>query len=127
MKTLKKIIIILLLFILFTYVCYITYLPSNYIIMQGEVLNIPTMAGISIKQNEFSMQTASNIGQTKINEVGKIDFTLSLFDFINLKNVHVNIIPKTTVIPMGVAIRNETLYGWRISSRHDGNRRTETL
>ena len=95
--------------------------------MQGETLNIPTMAGISLKQNEFSMQTASNIGQTKVNEVGKIDFTLSLFDLINLKDVHVNIIPKTTVIPMGVAIRNETLYRWSISGGNDRNRGTKTL
>ncbi|MBR1802776.1 MAG: PDZ domain-containing protein [Clostridia bacterium] len=103
MKILKKLIIIILLFILFIYVCYITYLPSSYIMMQGERLNIPTMAGISVKRAEGSMQTSSNIGKT-VQQTGKIDYTVSLLDLITLKNLQVSILPKTTVIPIGKAI-----------------------
>ena len=105
MKILKKIIIITLLFIIYTYVCYISFLPSQYIIMQGENLKINTMFGIKIlpkaSQDMQTVQTVSNITQTK---VGKIDFNVSLFNIFKVKDISVNVIPKTTVVPCGTAI-----------------------
>ncbi len=106
MKLYKKIIIILLLLIIFIYVCNITLLPSSYIVMQGESLNIFTIIGLTIKQkNDLqTLQTVSNTNKTKVNELGKVDYNLSLFNTFSLKNINVNVIPKTTVIPMGNAI-----------------------
>lgn len=106
MKSYKKIIIVILLMLVFAYVCNITLLPSSYIIMQGENLNIFTLLGLYIKPkvNYQTMQTASNINKTKVNELGKIDFDLSFFNIFKLKEINVNVISKTKVIPMGNAI-----------------------
>ena len=106
MKLYKKIIIVILLMLVFAYVCNITLLPSSYIIMQGENLNIFTLLGLYIKPkvNYQTMQTASNINKTKVNELGKIDFDLSFFNIVKLKEINVNVISKTKVIPMGNAI-----------------------
>lgn len=108
MKTIKKIIIIALLFVIYTYVCYISFLPSSYIIMQGEDLKINTLLGMTLKQNkeqsEETVQTVSNINQTKVEQIGKIDFSLSLFNLFKVKDVSVNVIPRTSVVPVGEAI-----------------------
>lgn len=106
MKLYKKIIIVLLLLIIFIYVCNISFLPSNYIIMQGENLNIFTIIGLSIKEksNSQTLQTASNINKTKVNEIGKINLSLNLFNTFSIKDINVNVVSKTKVIPMGNAI-----------------------
>mgnify|MGYP004619269459 FL=1 len=106
MKLIKKIIIITFLLLIYIYVCNICLLPSSYIIMQGENLNLYTLLGLSIKENldYQTLQTSSTIEQTQINKIGKVNFSLNLFNLIPLKNIDVNVIPKTTVVPMGNAI-----------------------
>ena len=106
MKLFKKIIIITFLLIIYAYVCNISLLPSNYIIMQGENLRLYTLLGIKlIEESSYqTLQTSSTIEQEKINKIGKVNFSLNLFNLIQLKNIDVNVIPKTTVVPMGNAI-----------------------
>ncbi len=108
MRTIKKLIIIILLLIIYAYVCYVSFLPSNYIIIQGEKLKIATLIGITLKPKESSdlqtVQTVSNINQTRVDKIGKIDFNLSLFNLFKVKDVSVNVIPKTKVVPVGEAI-----------------------
>lgn len=50
------------------------------------------------------MQTVSDFNTTKVNELGKLDFSLKLFNLFSVKDINVNVISKTTVIPMGNAI-----------------------
>ena len=108
MKTIKKLSIIILFLIIYVYVCYVAYLPSSYIIMEGENLEINTLLGISLISKEGSdlqaVQTVSNINKNKIEQIGKVDFSLNLFNLFEIKDVSVNIIPKTSVIPIGEAI-----------------------
>lgn len=106
MKLFKKIIIITFLLIIYAYVCNISLLPSNYIIMQGENLRLYTILGIRlIEESSYqTLQTSSTLEQEKINKIGKVSFRLNLFNLIPLKNIDVNVIPKTTVVPMGNAI-----------------------
>ena len=106
MKLFKKIIIITFLLIIYAYVCNISLLPSNYIIMQGENLRLYTLLGIRlIEESSYqTLQTSSTLEQEKINKIGKVSFRLNLFNLIPLKNIDVNVIPKTTVVPMGDAI-----------------------
>lgn len=106
MKLFKKIIIITFLLIIYAYVCNISLLPSNYIIMQGENLRLYTLLGIKlIEETSYqTLQTSSTLEQEKINKIGKVSFRLNLFNLIPLKNIDVNVIPKTTVVPMGNAI-----------------------
>lgn len=106
MRLFKKIIIITFLLIIYAYVCNISLMPSNYIIMQGENLHLYTLLGIKlIEESSYqTLQTSSTIEQDKTNKVGKVSFSLNLFNLIPLKNINVNVIPKTTVVPMGNAI-----------------------
>ena len=106
MKNFKKIAIIIFLFLFYIYVCNITLLPSSYIMMQGETFQIPMVLGLSLQENNSyaTLQTASSLNKTKVNEVGKIDLNLSLFQLLTVKNIQVNVIPKTTVVPVGAAI-----------------------
>ncbi len=89
MKTIKKIAIITFLLIFYTYVCYVSFLPSNYIIMQGENLKINTLLGITLDKKESknieTVQAVSNISEAKTNQVGKVDFTLSLLHLLVLQ------------------------------------------
>lgn len=105
MKKLKKIIIITILLIIYIYVCYVAFLPSNYIVMQGEELTINTPLGMKIiGQDEKTIQTVSNINENRINQIGKIDLSLKLFDLLKVKDLSVNVVPKTSVVPVGEAI-----------------------
>ena len=94
MKLFKKIIIITFLLLIYIYVCNVCLLPSSYIIMQGENLNLYTLLGLSIKENldYQTLQTSSTIEQTQINKIGKVNFSLNLFNLIPLKNIDVNVI-----------------------------------
>lgn len=106
MNRLKKIIIIIIFLIIYIYVCNIVCLPSNVILFEGEKINFKTILGLSIqaKDNDTIMQTSSNLEQTLEEQTGKIDLELNLFKTIPLKEVTVNVIPKTKVVPIGGTI-----------------------
>ena len=103
MKILKRVLLIFILAIIYVYVCNITMLPSDIILMQGETLNLKTIFGLNV-QNEETMQASSNLNNSIVEETGKMDLNLNLFNLFSVKNVTVNVIPKTTVIPIGKAI-----------------------
>ena len=103
-KIFIALIILTFLIILYLYVANLTLMPKSITLLQGEKLELATLWGINLKQKntsninlntnktESTLETSSDIGQTKISEVRKN------------KYVTVNVIPKTTVIPLGNAI-----------------------
>lgn len=103
MEILKRVLLIFILAIIYVYVCNITMLPSDIILMQGETLNLKTIFGLNV-QNEGTMQASSNLNNSIVEETGKMNLNLNLFNLFSVKNVTVNVIPKTTVIPIGKAI-----------------------
>ena len=103
MKIFKKIFIVFLLLIIYEYICNITLLPNNIIIMQGENLNINPVLGLYLNSNNNIMQASSNLNNP-INTVGKLDFKLDLFNLFPVKDISVNVIPKTKVVPIGASI-----------------------
>lgn len=107
MKLYQKILIIIMLFIVLTYVCNITLLPNNVILNQGGELNIKTIYGITVneaKKEETTMPASINLNNNKINDIGSIEVSLNLFGKVPVKNMTVNVISKTKVIPVGKAI-----------------------
>ena len=110
MKLLNKIIVIIFLFVIYIYVCYFSYLPENYIVIQGEEFKMPKLFGIKIlneyeNENEYnSLETSSNLGENKLNNIGRNKVSVNLFDKLKIKNCNINVIPKTRVIPIGKAI-----------------------
>jgi len=92
------------------YVCNIYNIPSNIILFPNEALNLKTLAGINIKKynteygNYETLEASSNLSTALDSDTKTMELQLSLFDNIFLKKVNVNIIPDTTVIPLGNAI-----------------------
>ena len=103
MKLYLKVILTIFLIIIYIYVCNITMLPSSIILIQGETIELNTVLGLGIRSKE-TMQTSSNLNTKLTDQVGKQDLEISLFNTIPVKDVTVNVIPKTTVIPLGKAI-----------------------
>lgn len=112
MKKIRPILLIFLLLIVYIYVCSIALMPDNIILFQGENLNINTLLGVTTKQEEqnpkYSLLNNSNYGimQTSSSndnntKIGNTSITLELFGTIPLKEIDVNVIPRTTVIPVG--------------------------
>lgn len=115
----RKIKIFLILFsllIIYLYVASISLFPKSITLMQGDNLNLYALWGVKVKEIQNSnpnigeykqgkLIQASNAAEgSKVEEVGKIDLTFSLFHSIPVKEVSLNIIPKMTVVPLGNAI-----------------------
>lgn len=103
MKLLKNFFLICILTIFYVYVCNISMLPNNIILMQGDTLQLNTVFGLEVKSSE-TMQASSSLNNKIVAETGKLDLSLSLFNLFGVKDLTVNVIPKTTVIPVGKAI-----------------------
>ncbi len=107
MNKVNKFSIIFFLIIILIYITGITSFPDNIIIFQGEKLNLKTVYGLSLKEKKDvkyeAIETSANIANSKIDnsKIGKTDFKLNLFRNIPVKDVTVNVIPKTKVIPLG--------------------------
>lgn len=98
-----KILTILVLLSIFVYISSIEAIPENIVIFEGEKLNLKIAAGLSLDDYETEL-TASNINNKKISTTGSNNLQLSLFGNIKIKNVSIDVIPKTTVIPIGSSI-----------------------
>lgn len=105
-KILKISLIFTLLAIIYVYVLAITNLPDTLILFEGENIKINKVYGLNIDLKENTYETAltsSNVGKTSFFKEGKAILTASLFDF-PIKDIEVNVIEKTTVIPVGEVI-----------------------
>lgn len=123
-RTLKPLFIISFLLLILVYVSNITNLPDKIILFQGEGYSLKMVPGLGIEAVETSsslvsseevdkaskIDTKSNTENSNnslkngISKIGKIDYKLNLFGSIPLKDISVNIIPKTYVVPLGNAI-----------------------
>lgn len=100
MKKIKRAIFILILLIILAYTTNITAIPNNIIIFQGEELNLGTTFGLYLKEKENkTVQTSSTVENENI--VSKKIVTISLFNLFDIKDLEINTIPETTVIPLG--------------------------
>lgn len=115
-RRLKLFFMLVILLLIYIYTCYITFLPDHVILFQGEELNLGDMAGIRLEQKSKSSPNLQDIADSEITpvstgivdgttqQVGQLEVSLNLFGKIPLKEVTVNVIPKTSVIPLGNAI-----------------------
>lgn len=114
MKKIKPILLIFLSLIIYVYVCSIVFIPDNIILFQGEKLSLNTMFGISIKNQKDNFALIGESGYTAMQtstasaeenqKVGNTSISLDLFGTIPLKQIDVNVIPRTTVVPVGKSI-----------------------
>ena len=94
----KKMYIILIgtLLIILAYVTNITSIPDSLILFENEELNIKTNFGVKFEE---SIEVGANLGKSS-NSTESKEYNLSLLGF-NLKTITANIIPTTTVVPLG--------------------------
>ena len=120
MRNVRRVSLVLTLLILYTYVVSIQNIPNNMVIFEGEKISINTLLGITlnIKNENGTIETVSNAADKTINETGRQKIAVNLFDNFEIKKLNVDVIPKTTVIPVG------NIYRWSISCRNDRNTRS---
>lgn len=102
MKFIKRFFLILFLLIILIYVTNITSIPDSIILFQNEKLNLGTIIGVHLDEenpNYQVVQTSSSVQNTDAVEKKKV--AVKLFNLINVKEIEVNTIPNTTVIPLG--------------------------
>ena len=102
-KPILKFTIIIFLLIIYIYTVYIQSIPDNMIVFEGESINLKTILGLTadFNSNEEAVETVSNNQSTSINTIGRQTAKISLFDNIFLKNVNIDVLPRTKVIPVG--------------------------
>lgn len=100
-RTLKMLLLVFFLLIVYVYTLMLSAIPDKLILFEGENLNMKTIFGINIKGLENTIETSSKEGEKLSEEVGKKVANVNLFNALTLKNVDVNILPKTTVVPVG--------------------------
>lgn len=123
MKTFRKVFIISFLLLILMYTSNITSIPENVILFQGEHYNVRTLLGLSITQKEENyetIQTSSSLLEST-QKIGRKDFSLKLFGGIPLKNIQVNVIPKTYVVPLGNAVGLKLYTSRSACSRNGGD------
>ena len=98
-KFLKTLLLVFFLCILYAYTLVIEQIPKQITIFEGEKISMKTLIGLSLKEN--TVETASTNENKIEKKVKTANIELNLFNNIKLKNVEVNILPKTTVIPVG--------------------------
>lgn len=102
MKFIKRFFLILFLLIILIYVTNITSIPDSIILFQNEELNLGTIIGVNLDEenpNYQVVQTSSSVQNTDAVEKKKV--AVKLFNLINVKEIEVNRVPNTTVIPLG--------------------------
>lgn len=102
-KIMLRTIIVILLLIIYMYIVYFQSIPDNIVIFEGESISLKTMLGLKADLTEKNevIETLSRNQTSVINDAGKKTVKLSLFENIFVKNVDVDVLPKTTVIPVG--------------------------
>jgi len=109
-KAIKSVVLISFLTMLLLFVSNITNIPDNIILIQGESLSFTKLWGLEIrtKENKYkAMQTSAvleNENSINANNIGKTELEISFFGKIPIKDITVDVIPKTKVIPVGSSI-----------------------
>ena len=98
-RKIVMIIFIIFLIIIYLYVLAIDKIPDSIIIFEGETIKVNNYLGFKLNSND-TIETSSNSSKT-LTDVGKKTMKVSLFDNIFVKNMEVNVLPRSKVIPIG--------------------------
>lgn len=100
-KFLKILLLVFFLLVIYIYTLVISNVPSKLVIFEGESINMRILAGLNIKSKENTIETASTSGNKISEQAGRKTLELSFLNSLKLKEIDVNVLPKTTVIPVG--------------------------
>lgn len=98
----KMLFLVFFLSLIYIYVIVIEKIPEKIVAFEGEDISLQTIFGIKVQEkNNDVIETSSNNEKKLSDEVGKTNLEVSLFDKIPIKEINVDIIPKTKVVPVG--------------------------
>ena len=98
-KVLKMLLLVFFLIVIYSYTLVITNIPENIVLFQGENLKLGNILGLNFRS---SIETLSQEEHKKISEnTGKSSIEVSLFNKIFVKEIEVDVLPKTEVVPVG--------------------------
>ncbi len=101
-KNFKKILLVLFLLIIYIYIVSISNIPNEIIAIEGENISMKLLLGLSVKnESAKTIETTSNLNSSITDKTGKTKLEVNLFDSIKIKDVDVDVLPKTKVIPVG--------------------------
>lgn len=100
-KIFFKLLLVFFLLAIYMYTLVWQNIPNKIVVFEGEKLSMKTLFGIKIDANEKTIETSSNFAETVANESGKKTLEVSLFDKLLKKEIELDVLPKTTVIPVG--------------------------
>ena len=102
-KNILKTLLILTIIIVYTYILSIQSIPNNIVIFEGESISLKTIIGLKAKLTDDNkiIETLSNNTKKTIESSGKKVVKINLFENIFLKDINIDVLPKTTVIPVG--------------------------
>lgn len=101
-----KVIFVVLLLVIYMYICCIVSTPNNVVVFEGENISLKLAKGLTLKSKKKyeTVLTSSNMNNQKVGSSGSSTVELSLFGGIKLKDISVDVLKKTKVIPVGTAI-----------------------
>ena len=101
-KTIKMLLIVFFLILIYSYFLVIENIPETITIFEGEKIPIKTILGLNVKNYTSEIiETVSNEDSKISTKVGQSNLTLNLLDTFKIKDIEVNTLPKTKVIPVG--------------------------
>ena len=100
MKYIRKFILLFFLMIVYVYTLAISAIPKNIILFQGEDLQINTLFGISINQNNNKDSILAS-SRTDLKETGTYSLNVNLFNVFKAKEITVDVIQDTYIVPVG--------------------------
>lgn len=100
-----KLLVLLILITIYIYIIVIDNIPEVVTVFEGENFEIQTIFGIKINiedKKQEAVLTSSILKETaEFSQKGKNTIEVSLFDKFKIKDIDINVIEKTTVIPIG--------------------------
>lgn len=97
-KKIQKLLLVFLLLIIYMYVLLVTNIPNKLVIFEGEEISI----NLPIKINNKNILEVSSNSENKVSDKStNMKLSVKLLNQISLKNVNVDVLPRTKVIPVG--------------------------
>ena len=100
-KFIKMLLLVFFLIVILIYTLVIEKIPENIVLFQGEEISFKTLFGIRIKKQSDILETSSNNNQEISDKIGSTNLKVSLFNKITLKEINIDVIPKTKVVLIG--------------------------
>ena len=101
-KNFKKLFLVFFLLVVYVYVIVIDTMPDELVVFEGENIKLGTLFGFSIESSSDTIETVSSNGEAvAASEPGTTTLKVNLFNNILIKNVNVDVLPRTKVIPVG--------------------------